>query len=80
MADRQARHFLLLSRSGAADDTAIELIEEMKLRSIRVATPSCDVSVEAAVLTTLQEAKQNMPTIKGCIQASMVLKVRSLNF
>ena len=70
----------MLSRSGAVDKTAIELIEEMKLRSVRVATPSCDVSVEDAVLATLQEARQNMPAIKGCIQASMVLRVSSLNF
>lgn len=75
MVDRKARHFVLLSRSGAKDAAAIDLIEEMKLRHVKIATPPCDISVEDAVLKTLEECKRTMPPIKGCIQASMVLKV-----
>lgn len=75
MVDRGASYFISLSRAGAKSKDAIDLIEEMKTRGVTVAAPPCDVSVEDAVSTTLEECKQIMPPIKGCIQASMVLKV-----
>lgn len=76
MADRKAQHFILLSRSGAKDKVAVELIEEMKERGVKIAAPPCDISVEYAVSKVFVDLKQEMPPIKGCIQASMVLKVR----
>lgn len=77
MVDRGARKFISLSRSGAKSKEAIDLIEEMKSRGVTIAAPPCDISVEDEVSTTLEECKRSMPPIKGCIQASMVLKVRS---
>ena len=73
MADRNAKNFILLSRSGAKGKDALELIDEMKLRGIRIAAPVCDISDEDALSTAFRDCK--MPPIKGCIQASMVLKV-----
>ena len=75
MADRQAKHFVLLSRSGAKNKVAFELIEEMRLRGVEIATPPCDITEEESMLAVLEDVKQNMPPIRGCIQASMVLKV-----
>ncbi len=77
MVDRSARNFILLSRSGAKSNEAIDLIEEMRSRGVSIVAPPCDVSDEAAVSTILEECKRTLPPVKGCIQASMVLKVVS---
>jgi NAD(P)-dependent dehydrogenase (short-subunit alcohol dehydrogenase family) len=73
---RGARNLILLSRSGAAGESSKELVQELELTGARVITPSCDVSDPQALKEVLDECAMNMPPIKGCIQASMVLKVR----
>jgi NAD(P)-dependent dehydrogenase (short-subunit alcohol dehydrogenase family) len=79
MADRKARHFLLLSRSGAdGSSTARDFIEEMKARGVHILAPRCDVTDEQTVAAVIRECNQNMPPIKGCIQGSMVLKASLL--
>ena len=70
-------NFISLSRFGAKSKEAIELIEEMRSRGVSIVALLCDVSNETAVSTTLEECKRTMPPVKGCIQASMVLKVVS---
>ena len=77
MVSRDARNFILLSRSGAKSKEAIDLIEELRSRRVEIAAPPCDVSVEDEVSTILGNYRSTMPPIKGCIQASMVLKVGS---
>lgn len=79
MVGRNARHFLLLSRSGTDNNAAArDLIAAMKARGISILAPRCDITDEDAVKRILEECKQTMPPIKGCIQASMVLKVLNL--
>ena len=75
MASRGARNFILLSRSGAKGKEAIDLIEELKSRGVKIAAPPCDVSIEDEVSATLEKYRYTMPPVRGCIQASMVLKV-----
>jgi len=75
MVNRNARHFILLSRSGAVGKDAVELIDEMRLRDVYISTPICDISDDDAVVTMIRDHEHRMPKIKGCIQASMVLKV-----
>ena len=77
MVSRGARNFILLSRSGAKSKEAIDLIEELRSRRVEIAATPCDVSVEDEVSRTLEKYRSTMPPIKGCIQASMVLKVGS---
>ncbi|KAL8891066.1 MAG: hypothetical protein Q9215_001837 [Flavoplaca cf. flavocitrina] len=80
MVGRHARHFLLLSRSGTDNNAAArELIAAMKARGTSILAPRCDITDEYAVKRILEECKQTMPPIKGCIQASMVLKDGLLN-
>ncbi|KAI8630076.1 KR domain-containing protein [Xylariaceae sp. FL1651] len=62
-AERGARHLILLSRSGATTKSARLLVEDLSGRQVRVAAPRCDVV-------------GTMLLIKGCIQASMVLRDR----
>ena len=75
MADRGAKNFILPSRSGPKDEVAQDLIDEMNQRCVNIATPICDISVKEAVVTMLEVTKKTMPPIKGCIQASMILRV-----
>lgn len=77
MVSRGARNFILLSRSGARSQHAVGLIEEMQPRGVKIAAPPCDVSVEKEVSTIIEKYRSTMPPVKGCIQASMVLKVGS---
>ena len=79
MADRKARYFLLLSRSGVdGNEAARDLIDEMKARGVNLYAPRCDITNKEAMAAIMEEWNQIMPPIKGCIQASMVLKVSLL--
>ena len=75
MVRRGARHILFLSRSGATTEAASSLIKELNTASVQALALSCDVSNEAAVLSSLTICRERMPSIRGCIHASMVLKV-----
>lgn len=73
---RGARNLLLLSRSGATRDTAKELLAELEAVGAHVAAPPCDVTDLTALKHVLDQCQKTMPPVKGCIQGSMVLKVR----
>ncbi|KAI1179866.1 putative polyketide synthase [Nemania sp. FL0916] len=70
MITKGARHFLLLSRSGAKSKSAKAFINATKTAGIDVRAPSCDVSDPVALQKVLDSYKQTMPPIKGCIQSS----------
>jgi FlaA1/EpsC-like NDP-sugar epimerase len=70
-----ARNFLMLSRSGAASSAAQEFVDEMAAKGVNIEAPLCDITDEARVSAVVQEYKDRMPPIRGCIQATMVLKV-----
>ena len=77
MASRGAKNLLLLSRSGILKKEASEIKLELKEKGVRVETPACDVTDMSSLAAVLEEHAQMMPPIKGCIQSSVVLKVRS---
>lgn len=69
-----ARTLIILSRSaGSKEAEAQELIRELRGRGVRIETPLCDISDPNAISAALC-AYPSMPVIKGCIQASMVLR------
>ncbi|QKX53295.1 uncharacterized protein TRUGW13939_00373 [Talaromyces rugulosus] len=75
MVERKARHFILLSRSGAAkNEAAQEMISRHAANGVEINAPSCDVADENAVRSVFERLSQTMPPIKGCIQGSMVLR------
>ncbi|KAJ5293199.1 uncharacterized protein N7443_009152, partial [Penicillium atrosanguineum] len=74
LADRGARHLLLLSRSGGQGEKSRVLINSLKERGVEVVAPACDVSDETLIQNVLRECTSQMPPIKGCIQAAMVLR------
>ncbi|KAK6345704.1 hypothetical protein TWF718_007613 [Orbilia javanica] len=74
MAEKGARHLILLSRSGPRTDTALALINDLKNLGVNCVTPCCDISSFESVRDTLETIAGVIPPIKGCIQASMVLR------
>ncbi|KAI1371047.1 hypothetical protein F4677DRAFT_464565 [Hypoxylon crocopeplum] len=77
-ASRGAKHLILLSRSGANSKDATKLLADLASRGVHVATPQCDVVNAELLEGALRSIAGDMPPIKGCIQASMVLKDRLL--
>ncbi|KNG88668.1 polyketide synthase [Aspergillus nomiae NRRL 13137] len=73
MASMGAKHLILLSRSGPKTDASRQLIEELAKHGVNVRTPRCDVACMDALSAALLDCS-DLPPIKGCIQATMVLQ------
>lgn len=76
MVSRGARNLILLSRSGPRNEASKLLVTELESQGVQVLTPSCDVSEKEKLAAVLEECAELTPPIRGCIQGSMVLKVR----
>jgi NAD(P)-dependent dehydrogenase (short-subunit alcohol dehydrogenase family) len=76
MVSRSARYLILLSRSKARSDEVVALLQELREQGVTVATPPCDVGDRQSLQKALKECER-MPPIRGCVQASMVLKVNN---
>lgn len=74
----EARHVLILSRSGPTTMGAIDLLKEMAAKGANIVARPCDISDAISLASVLRVQSQTMPPIKGCIQGAMVLKVGSL--
>lgn len=74
MVQRGARNLILLSRSGPKSDAAKQLMEELRGLGVCIRAPKCDVSSVASLSDALSHCS-DMPPIKGCLQATMVLQV-----
>jgi hypothetical protein len=71
---RGARNLMLLSRSGDQNTKAKSLVEELTSQGACVRTPACNIANEESLQNALDQCLLDMPPIKGCIQASMVLR------
>ena len=78
MVARGARYLILLSRSGPVTKVSQDLLSELRKAGATVEAPRCDVSSKESLQSVLQELEPNMPPIKGCLQGTMVLRVRQL--
>ena len=74
MVRRGARHLLVLSRSGSANSSSQELIQELISLGIEIQAPPCDISSAVALKGVLDSCSTTMPPIRGCIQSTMVLR------
>ncbi|KAL2863130.1 uncharacterized protein BJX67DRAFT_384987 [Aspergillus lucknowensis] len=69
-----ARYLLLLSRSRARGEEAAEFMQELSASQVTpIATP-CDITDRSLLEAVLGAASHQLPPIKGCIQATMVLQ------
>ena len=74
MASNGAKQLIVPSRSGAASKAAMEVVSELTKMGVRIVTPRCDISVASSVHTILEDYAQLMSPIRGCINATMVLR------
>lgn len=72
MVARGARNLILLSRSGG--EKFPDFLESLRIQGVHVETPACDVSSRESLQWTLSNLERNMPPIKGCINAAVVIK------
>lgn len=75
MVTRNVKSLILLSRTSAHNEEVKNLLRELREKGVNVATPVCDIGDQEALASALASCR-SMPTVKGCIQAAMVLKVR----
>ncbi|KAI9693527.1 MAG: Type I Iterative PKS [Bogoriella megaspora] len=74
MAERGARHLLLLSRSGTSKPRARAIVDKLVQRGVHVSAPVCDIANQDQLRKVIEDASCTMPPIRGCIQAAMVLR------
>ncbi|EEH17875.1 hypothetical protein PABG_00438 [Paracoccidioides brasiliensis Pb03] len=74
LAEKGARHIIVVSRSGASDERVGEMIKELAADGATVVVCQCDISkkeeVEAKLATILSQA----PPVRGVIYGAMVLR------
>ena len=75
MVSRRARNLILLSRSGARSEAAKVLVEELERQGVRVLTPALDISNLDNLRKVFDSAMKSFPPIRGCIQATVALRV-----
>lgn len=75
LVDHGARHLLLLSRSGGQSEKGKALVQRLEQKGAQVLAPVCDISDEMSLQSALSECTSQMPPIRGCLQAAMVLRV-----
>lgn len=76
MASRGAKYLLLLSRYGPRTQSASELLQELDALGVYVRAPPCDITSPVALKVVLDDIATTMPLIRGCIQGTMILRVR----
>ncbi|GAB3333565.1 type I polyketide synthase [Bordetella tumulicola] len=74
LADKGARHLVLVSRSGPTAEPAQQAIAELEARGVTVHATACDVTDSQAVNTLLQHIHDTMPPLKGIVHAAMVIE------
>lgn len=75
MARRGARNMVLLSRSGPKTETAIAALNNLNRMGVHVVTPNLDIADLEKLRGEIEHLTKSMPPIKGCIQATMILRV-----
>ncbi|KAI1084493.1 putative polyketide synthase [Whalleya microplaca] len=73
MASRGARNLILFSRSGPRSEAAMTTVRDLQEFGVKVRTPLCNVADHSSLQAALQQI-QDMPAIKGCVQAAGALK------
>ncbi|GAA0223448.1 SDR family NAD(P)-dependent oxidoreductase [Cryptosporangium japonicum] len=72
LADRGARHLLLLSRRGLTSAEADRTVAELRARGVTVRVAPTDVTDRAQLHRTLDEARRTLPPLRGVVHAAVV--------
>ncbi|XXH03794.1 hypothetical protein Hte_010200 [Hypoxylon texense] len=74
MATKGARNLIIPSRSGVSSQAASDVIAKLREKGVNIATPVCDVSSASSLSAALAACADDMPPVRGCINAAMVLQ------
>ncbi|KAI8941217.1 hypothetical protein NX059_002455 [Plenodomus lindquistii] len=76
-----AKHLILPSRSLVEGTTSHRdlFVRDLRATGAIVKVPVCDIANRAQLECTLEDLNEQMPPIKGCIQAAMVLQDSSFS-
>ncbi|KIM94092.1 hypothetical protein OIDMADRAFT_207730 [Oidiodendron maius Zn] len=74
MANHGAKNIIVISRSAGSMDKAASYIAEIENIGCKVKVVGCDISDDVQLTNVLNACGQEMPPIRGVIQAAMVLK------
>ena len=73
LADKGARHLVLIGRRGASSTEALQVINDIESRGIEVKALACDVTDRTALENLLIDIRQAMPPLRGIIHAAAVI-------
>jgi len=73
LAEKGARHLILISRSGPSDDDARAAIADLQARGVNVVAAACDVTDRQALADLLAQTAATMPPLKGIVHAAAVI-------
>ena len=76
MAEHGARNLTFVNRSGLSNEAAQVTVQALKEKGVNVTVHACNVSDEAQFQRLTAELEETAPSIRGVIQAAMVLRVR----
>ena len=77
MARCGARHILILSRKEPTQETRQPIEQDLVSFGTKLHIEVCDIGNEFDVQNTMARCRENLPPIRGIIQAAVVLQVRS---
>ncbi len=72
LAGKGARHLVLVSRSGIAEDSTEETLANMRAEGVTVQTRACDVSDERQIQTLVAELSAGAHPLRGLVHAAAV--------
>lgn len=73
LADKGARHLILVSRSGPGSEEARSAIDRLEKLGVSVHAAACDVTDKKALSSLLAETAKAMPPLKGIVHAATVI-------
>ncbi|MCI0564761.1 MAG: SDR family NAD(P)-dependent oxidoreductase, partial [Nitrososphaera sp.] len=73
LAERGAKHLVLMGRSGATTEEAISSVEAMKRAGVNLVVVKADVTRKEQVARVLRSVHKRMPPLRGVIHAAMVI-------
>jgi acyl transferase domain-containing protein/NADPH:quinone reductase-like Zn-dependent oxidoreductase/acyl carrier protein len=74
LADRGARHLVLVGRKAPSSEEALSTLADLAARGVSVRVMSCDITDRAAVARLLDEIEAGGPKLAGLIHGAMVLQ------
>ncbi len=78
MADRGARHLVLLSRSGPKSDTDREAVESMKEQGVWILLAQADIADSDEVRRLVERIQSELPPLAGVIHGAAVMDDASI--